>query len=362
MGRFFGGKKGVVSNASADVSNQRGIFSMFDQYYSRRRGGWAIPGTSGGDQQLVVGSYTVELFDSPGTLTVNRSINVDIFLIGGGGAGGRSYGDNDTGKGGGGAGQGLWRQNIPLGAGTYAITVGAGGVGRNTPESGNNTYGQGNHGATSSIVLPAPFGGTVTARGGFGGAGSDGNGPYTATGYGCGGGGGARNASSPTRHNGITGGQNTYSGWTSYTSNGGNSGDSNLSGGGGGGCGANGSNQSGSSNDSNSAGGAGGAGVDMSTYFGTAVGDSGWFGGGGGGGSYRYNGPITYRAAGGQGGGGKGNTAQETSQGGSFDNTNIDAQANTGGGGGGSSEGPNNGGSHSGYGGSGIVLIRYPTQ
>ena len=105
MGRFFGGKKGIVSDASADITDQRGIFSMFDQYYSRRLGGWSIPAVSGGDQQLISGSYTIQLFDSPGILTVNKSVSVDIFIIGGGGAGGRSYGDNDTGKGGGGAGQ-----------------------------------------------------------------------------------------------------------------------------------------------------------------------------------------------------------------------------------------------------------------
>lgn len=357
MGRFFGGKIGTGINASNELTSLKGVFSLFDVFYSRTRGGWFIPRIGGSDSSYVFNGYQCYVFSSVGNgvLTVSEPGNIDVFLIGGGGAGGRSYGDNDTGKGGGGAGQALWRQNFNVSAGSYPFSVGAGGVGRNTPESGNSSVGQGNHGQSTTINFPT----SITARGGFGGAGSDCYGPFTATGYGCGGGGGARNGSCSPRHNGVNGGQNTYSGWTSYTNPGGGSASGNYSGGGGGGCGGAGGNYSGGSNDPNSQAGAGGVGVDMSPFFGTLVGDGGYFGGGGGGGTYCYGGPVAYRAAGGTGGGGKGNTAQETSQGGAFDNSDIDGQANTGGGGGGSSEGPNNGGSHSGYGGSGIILIRH---
>ena len=356
--RWLGGVFGNTVGSDTPASSTTGVFSMEQQYYIVQEGGWIPPVAEGGNQEIVFGNYFLQVFTAPGTLTVNRDSNFDIFVIGGGGAGGASYGDNDTGEGGGGAGQALWRQGIPLGAGTHSITVGNGGAGRG-PEANNNQVGQGAHGTPSSIVLPAPFGGTVTARGGFGGAGSDCIGPYTTSGYGCGGGGGARNPGCSGRQSGITGGENTYSGWTSYTNRGGDSNNNNTSGGGGGGCGGNGANQSGGSNDPNSQAGAGGVGVNMSPFFGTTLGDGGWFGGGGGGGSYRYAGPITYRAAGGQGGGGKGTTAQENSQGGASDASDIDGMANTGGGGGGAVEGHGNPGSNSGSGGSGIVIVRY---
>lgn len=356
--RWLGGVFGNTVGSDTPANNTTGVFSMEQQYYIRQEGGWLPPAASGGNQQVLFGNYQLEVFTSPGTLTVDRPVSVDIFLIGGGGAGGASYGNNDTAKGGGGAGQALWRTGIPLSTGTHAITVGNGGTGLGN-QSNNNSVGQGDHGDSTSIVLPAPFGGTVTARGGFGGAGSDCYAPYNNTDYGCGGGGGARNPGCSGRQSGIAGGQNTYSGWTSYTNRGGDANNGNTSGGGGGGCGGNGSNQSGGPNDNNSQGGAGGIGVNMSGFFGTSVGDSGYFGGGGGGGSYRYGGPITYRAAGGLGGGGKGVTAQENSQGGASDASDIDGTANTGGGGGGSSEGDSNPGSNSGSGGSGIVIVRY---
>jgi hypothetical protein len=356
--RWLGGVFGNTVGSDTPASSTTGVFSIEQQYYIMAEGGWLPPAASGGNQEITFGSYTLQVFTSPGTLTIARATSFDIFLIGGGGAGGAAYGNNDVGKGGGGAGQALWRTSVPLGVGTHAITVGNGGAGRG-PESGNNQVGQGAHGSSSSIVLPGSFGGTVTALGGFGGAGSDCYGPYTTTGYGCGGGGGSRNPGCSGRQSGIPSGGNSYSGWTSYANGGGDGNNGNTSGGGGGGCGGGGSNQSGGPNDPNSQAGAGGVGVDMSPVFGTSVGDSGYFGGGGGGGTYCYGGPIAYRAAGGQGGGGKGTTAQENSQGGASDASGIDGQANTGGGGGGASEGDSNPGSNSGSGGSGIVIVRY---
>ena len=94
--------------------------------------------------------------------------------------------------------------------------------------------------------------------------------PYTTSGYGCGGGGGARNPGCSGRQSGITGGENTYSGWTSYTNRGGDSNNNNTSGGGGGGCGGNGANQSGGSNDPNSLVVTGGVGVNY-PFFGTTL-------------------------------------------------------------------------------------------
>jgi hypothetical protein len=89
-------------------------------------------------------------------------------------------------------------------------------------------------------------------------------------------------------------------------------------------------------------GGAGGDGLDLSGMYGTARGDSGWFGGGGGGSGYQYD----TAAAGGQGGGGVGGL-RGTSPG--------SGMANTGGGGGGRER---NG--TAGNGGSGVVIVGEP--
>ena len=354
MGRLFGGKIGFVQGANLDFQSLSGVFSIFDQYYSKRRGGWKNALATGGDNLLLYldsngNIWTVLEFTQPGTLVCNEPGLCDVFMIGGGGAGGRSYGNNDTGKGGGGAGMALWRQSFPITAGSYPITVGLGGVSPGTTESNQSSYGQGNFGGDTIA-----FG--VTAKGGVGGHASDNYGSFSTTG-GCGGGGGARNNN--PRDNGSTGGGFPVANWTNYTNAGGNSGSGNYSGAGGGGIGGAGSNQSGGTNDPNSQGGAGGVGLDFSPFFGSSVGDSGWFGGGGGGGTYRYGGPIAYRAAGGQGGGGKGTTAQEDSLGGASVASDVNGMANTGGGGGGSSEGDGNPGSISGSGGSGVVIVRF---
>ena len=105
---------------------------------------------------ILYDSSTVVTFLADGTFTVPDGATARLLLVGGGGAGG-----NDC-SGGGGAGGMLELSNVPLGAGTYTVTVGAGGQ----PVPGNSNVPGGNGGDT---VLS--FGGTdlYTAVGGGGG-------------------------------------------------------------------------------------------------------------------------------------------------------------------------------------------------
>ena len=298
--------------------------------------------------------YAFTTIDQDITMTVTANTTADILLVGGGGSGGDSYGDNDTGAGGGGAGQVLFKTGHSLTAGSYTLRVGDGGDGKLagngqlTTRAGENTTGF-----------------SVTANGGGGGGANDGG--DQAMEGGSAGGQGARDGNSTNRRSSN---KTTPSGWTSYGSSGGISGSGNRSGGGGGGAGGQGGDQSGGTNDANSIGGAGGAGVDMSSTFGTAFGESGWFAGGGGGASYRgpnNSTPRTDAAQGGQGGGGNGNWSNDYNTGGNSGNyqhgysTAINGTDGTGGGGGGGAEDSqqvSGRGSASGFGGSGIILVR----
>ena len=298
--------------------------------------------------------YAFTTIDQDLTMTVTSNTTADILLVGGGGSGGDSYGDNDTGAGGGGAGQVLFKTGHSLTAGSYTLRVGDGGDGKLagngqlTTRAGENTTGF-----------------SVTANGGGGGGANDGG--DQAMEGGSAGGQGARDGNSTNRRSSN---KTTPSGWTSYGSSGGISGSGNRSGGGGGGAGGQGGDQSGGTNDANSIGGAGGAGVDMSSTFGTAFGESGWFAGGGGGASYRgpnNSTPRTDAAQGGQGGGGNGNWSNDYNTGGNSGNyqhgysTAINGTDGTGGGGGGGAEDSqqvSGRGSASGFGGSGIILVR----
>ncbi len=299
--------------------------------------------------------YSFTTIDQDLTMTVTSNTTADILLVGGGGSGGDSYGDNDTGAGGGGAGQVLYKTGHSLTAGTYTLRIGDGGDGKLhgtdalTTRAGENTTGFG-----------------VTANGGGGGGAND-NGSQAMQG-GSAGGQGARDGNATTR---ISSNKTTPSGWTSYGSSGGISQNNNASGGGGGGANGQGGDQSGGSNDTQSIGGAGGAGVNMSSTFGTNLGESGYFAGGGGGASYRgpnNQGSIrTDAAQGGVGGGGNGNWSNDRNTGGNTANyqhgysTAINGTDGTGGGGGGGAEDSSKvsgAGSASGFGGSGIILIR----
>ena len=237
------------------------------------------------------------------TITVpTGGVMCDILIVGGGGGGGTNAGA------GGGAGGLILLENTILSAGTITIKVGNGGDG----------------GTTSAVGTVASNGkdtifGTNTAIGGGAGVNSGGaNGNAGGSGGGAGNDGtGNRTGGAGTTGQGFKGGNGTIPGGSERT------------GGGGGGAGG-----EGQASVSSSRAGDGGIGRNMSSIFGTSVGQTGWFAGGGGGGVHSGTG-----GTGGNGGGGS-----------------EDIQGTNGtGGGGGAGRSPNNGKK----GGSGIVIIRY---
>lgn len=315
-----------------------------------------VQATPTGGTITTSGLTRTHVFNSSGTFTVptGLTLSATALIVAGGGAGGYSVGDTDTGKGGGGAGGVLFANPLSIPAGSYSLVVGSGGAGQ---ASGPNNPGAPN-GQNST-----GFG--VTANGGGGGGSPDGQ-PNNGGANGGSGGGAACRGNNETR--GQTN-QPSFSGWQAFGSQGGDATTDDRGGGGGGGAGARGADQNG-----NQQGGAGGAGVDFSTSFsGITFGSpTGWVGGGGGGGSYA-SGSLPAQGVGGQGGGGNGTSGRESSNvagangaGQQYIVTNINGVANTGGGGGGSSEDGQDsnginapGGSTSGAGGSGVILIRY---
>jgi hypothetical protein len=251
-------------------------------------------------------SYTIHTFTTVGTTSfiVSGSIACDYLVVAGGGGGG-------TGRGGGGGGGGVLQGSITLTTGTYTITVG---------DRGNNSVNdlQGGDGGSSSI------GALVVTTGGGGGGGW-----ITNAGRNGGSGGGASAGSAASGGTGVAG--QGFAGSARLDGN---------TGGGGGGAGA-------------AASGSTGAIGITSMITGTATNYAG--GGGAGavtGGAIGVAFGGTYQVANGTFGGGNGANTNGTKQ--SFQ----DAVANTGGGGGGQEGFQGN----SGFGGTGIVIIRYPTS
>ena len=260
------------------------------------------------------GGYTIHTFTSSGTFTVNSgSGNVEYLVVGGGGGGGRH-----SGAGGGGGGF-RTATDYAVTAQGYTVTVGAGGASLygTYPTQGG---GLGLNGANSVFD-------TITALGGGGGGwasaignvGGSGGGSARALGVGAAG----------TAGQGNAGGTSSISG-TPYPAAGG------------GGAGAIGGSPT------TSAGGAGGSGL-ASSISGSSV----TYAGGGGG-----NVQDTYPSGGGAGGSGGGGAGA-----GSDSNYGYDGTANTGGGGGGAHYNAPAAGTdtRSSRGGSGIVIVRYPT-
>jgi hypothetical protein len=243
--------------------------------------------------------YTIHTFTSSGTFVVNEEITAEVLVVaGGGGGGGRS---NGQGAGGGGGGV-IYNSSYTFAAGSYPVSVGAGGAaGVNANRGGN--------GDNSSV-------GTLTAIGG-GGGGSSG---AAATGGGSGGGG---SKTYPTPGSGTSGQGN--SGGAGYK-------DCNMGGGGGAGS----AGTTGSTNTSQcwlSTPGSGG-----NAYASSITGVTKYYGGGGGAADVGYS--YTKKRGVGKGGGGYGGYNSVLGSTGT---------PNTGGGGGGGG----------GAGGSGIVIIRY---
>jgi len=247
-----------------------------------------------------VGGYTIHTFLSSGTFTPDFAGEVEYLVVAGGGGGGGYCGA------GGGAGGFRTATNFAVAATGLTVTVGAGGAG------GNGVAVSGSQGTNSVFSTITSVGGGYGAHGTSavaGGVGGSGGGATTTT------------TAAGTAGQGNSGGAGTVA--------------SSQGGGGGGGASATGG------TGVAAAGGDGGAGA-YSNYSGSIVPYAGG-GGGGNGGSKSIGG------AGGVGGGGTGTGASSAVNAGT---------ANTGGGGGGAGYPTTY---PAGAGGSGIVIIRYPT-
>src|SRR5215472_1141512 len=104
---------------------------------------------SGTNSVTTVGGTLAYVFTSSGTLTCPSARTVNLLVVGGGGSGGNSY------AGGGGAGEVVTYSSYSMPSGATTVTVGAGGAAVATGLSGNN-------GGDSTI-------GSCTAKGGGGG-------------------------------------------------------------------------------------------------------------------------------------------------------------------------------------------------
>jgi len=278
-----------------------------------------------GGTVTTTGSYRVHTFTSSGSFVVPSGTtlsNVEYLVIGGGGGGGGPI------SGGGGAGG--YRTSVPgqtsggnssaesristLSAGTYSITVAAGGAG--VADNGPGPSGQGDNSVFSSITSIG--GGSSPAYGGVGISGGSGGGGARAPGPG----GSIQPGGAGTSGQGSNGGPGSNSG----------GGDNYGSGGGGGGAGGVGGTASGAT------GGTGGSGL-SNNITGSAVTRSG----GGGGGAYNGTG-----GPGGPGGGGNGSPGSGPSA--------TAGSTNTGSGGGAGGYPNTRAGAN---GGSGLVIIRY---
>ena len=136
--------------------------------------------TSTGGTKTTSGLYVIHTFTTVGshTFTISDNVTVDYLVVAGGGSGG-------SGRGGGGGAGGVQTGATTLAAGSYNITVGAGGARAYANSAGNN-------GGSSSI-------GSITATGGGGGGGW---GSVNGKSGGSGGGGGGRGESSQATGNG----------------------------------------------------------------------------------------------------------------------------------------------------------------
>lgn len=240
-----------------------------------------------------------------GRWQVITSSLVGLFLVVAGGGGGADAIDSGTVGGGGGAG-GLLEATYPLYPGSYAITVGAGGVRGSPPTAGGNS-------SVSVLGINIIGGGAGIYNNSSSGSGGSGGGGSKST-AGVGGSGGAG-----------TSGQG-YAGGSAYSTN---------ASGGGGGAGAIGS--PGSSGDI-----AGGGGIGYSS---SVTGTATYYAGGGGGAG------IGFLGVGGNGGGGNGAGGNGTGY--SYSVAGTDGLGGGGGGGFGGAwvQGAN--------GGSGVVIVRY---
>ena len=289
--------------------------------------------------------FVTHTFTSPGNfVSAGEIVSAEIFVIGGGGGGGaQRYGA------GGGAGGAMLATGVTLDPGTYAVSIGSGGNGASPP-------GQGSDGG-NTIFNP----GGPQQRQGTGGGGG---GSYDSTTNGRPGGSGGGAGSRPGSTGGPSSQPSAPGSGTDYGNRGGNY---NTSGNGwapagGGGAGAQGTD---SGPAQYNGGGNGGAGVQLS-ISGTAT----YYGGGGGASIFftispsapsNTPAPANHKTFGGAGGGGTGGSNPDVTIP-PNSNPGVNGTANTGGGGAGAHPAPQNfNPTTGGNGGSGLVIVAYPS-
>ena len=276
----------------------------------------------GGDQSVYDhDGYRVHTFLADGTFTLYGTGLVDFIIIAGGGGGGGSYEG-----GGGGAGGVIRTLNSMQVAGSYSVTIGAGGTGM-VGGTSSGTNGGDSYIERNGIKW-------ATAKGGGRGAGYS---PATSAGNGGSGGGGTH-----TQVTAGTGISSTGTNTQTWGNSGGTGTQSLLYGSGGGG--ANGTGY----NAQNAASGQGGNGIGGSSFRWWDGGTSAYYAGGGGGGArtgYASNGGGNLGGAGGSGANGSNATEYTT----------MPYTGKGSGGGGGGGDNTKSGGN----GADGMVVIRY---
>jgi len=340
-----------VENGNGPNTGAMWNYSDVSGLYYEQEEIYGVPGT-GGNLVNSYGNYHAHIFTSSGQFTTPDSGEIDFLIVAGGGAGGFAL------AGGGGGGGVIIGNKYTLPAGTYNITVGAGGIGQNhrnshAPDGGN-----------SSII---GNGVSFIAPGGGGGGGANNNNVYVGNPGGSGAGHEGWNndkVSAVAQYYNSSGSLTTLTGGsveivpgvTAYGNPGGAGGRGHRPTGGGG-AGEPGVGNTGGTNVQTH----GGDGIQNNFYDGTT--DYYWAGGGGG---------TQWSNNAGSGSGGKGGGAAGAFRGGSrgtnstgppeslnaatgsADYDGADAGVNTGGGGGGGEWSGGDGGN----GGSGIVIIR----
>ena len=379
----LGGGGGANAAGSSDwgfgASGGSGTVIARYEIASSQLGGTA---TATGGYVSFTPTKTVHVFDRPGNFVAPTTLTVDYLLVGGGGGGGCNNG------GGGGGGEVVVGSSVPLPAATHAVTVGKGGSGSvqapsarvgqaGWPSVFNSITARGGGGGGScaeqantgrAIGVPAPLGQGQVGNGG-GGAGVQDGSPTAPSGY------AAPATGSPTPTITYHGGND-----------GGNGSDTDPSGppskyNAGGGAGAGGDGVPGFTGANPTTNSNGGVGIDNSI-----LGSPYWWGGGGAGGCFISPTDPASSMDGGKGGGGGGLGAPTPEHTGGEGDTNgifaaLDGMsapqaitaygspaqnyiagsgaASTGGGGGGCGRAP--GGRMGANGGSGVVIIAYPT-
>lgn len=180
------GKAGEDGKGGGGAGHARGGSGVVVLAFSRTeeppvKDGWFE--CEGGDEVLTnvtaAGSEEIRIFRNSGTLTVLRGRGtMEVLAVGGGGGGGMRY-NASAGAGGGGAGGVVHYTNFVAVAGTYAITIGAGGGistnGFATSGLGITAYGGGaGDNSTWYGLRPAVDGVTKDGASGGGGAIHDG--------------------------------------------------------------------------------------------------------------------------------------------------------------------------------------------